>query len=104
MVRNVTMDGQVVQGPTIDSDMLQRPHGLLSFYMGDELRDARVEAKLRAIHNTPTSALQSLQDLQHAESYVIDSHPSLADSVESLNRTVQTLRKQLHYYKSLSGN
>jgi len=94
MVQNVTMDGQEVVGPTIDSELLQR-HGMLWFHMTGEEQDAGMEAKLQTIHITPTSKLQSLQDIQHVG-------PSWMDTVEALNKTVQTLKKQLYYYKSLS--
>ena len=106
MVQNVTMDGLPVVGTTIDSELLlQRgSHGLLRFRMSGEPTDdvssgmdasSGMEARLWSIHNTPTSILQSRQDLQ-----LVDFSSS---SVESLNKTVTTLRKQLLYYKSLAG-
>ena len=106
MVQNVTMDGLPVVRTTIDSELLlQRgSHGLLRFRMSGEPTDdvssgmdasSGMEARLWSIHNTPTSILQSRQDLQ-----LVDFSSS---SVESLNKTVTTLRKQLLYYKSLAG-
>jgi hypothetical protein len=107
MVENVTMDGLPVIGTTIDSEvLLQRGrHGLLRFRMSGEPTDdvssgmdasSGMEARLWSIHNTPTSILQSRQDLQ-----LVDF--SSFSSIESLNKTVTTLRKQLLYYKSLAG-
>ena len=110
MVQNMTMDGQEVVGSTIDSEqLLRKGGGVLRFHMtavgepssssNSNSMEEEEEAKLQSIHNTPTSILQSRQDLQLVDSS--SSYSSSSSSVESLNKTVMTLRKQLHYYKTL---